>query len=154
MANEQQLKDITERTFELINAGDIDSLNEVYTDDFTYRTTSGIEAHGLDEFKQLWSVYNDAFSDLEFVLEEIFIEGNRGVSLYRMTGKQTGDFQGIEASNNDVDVLFCSIGTFDDDGNIVDVYDVSDTFDLLRQLDALPSDVSDFGDVTGTRTGA
>ena len=154
MANEQQLRENTERIFELINEGNIESLDEFYTDDFTYRSTAGIEVHGLDNFKQLWSVYNDAFSDLEFVLEEIFIEGNRGVSLYRMTGKQTGELQGIEASNNDVDVLFCSIGTFDDDGYVVDVYDVSDTFDLMRQLDALPSDVTDFSDVTGTRTGA
>ena len=153
MANEQQLKDNTERIFELINDGDIESLDEFYTDDFTYRTTAGIEVHGLEDFKQLWSVYNDAFSDLEFVLEEIFIEGNRGVSLYRMTGKQTDELQGIEASNNDVDVLFCSIGTFDDDGNVVDIYDVSDTFDLLRQLDALPADVPEFGEF-GTRTGA
>lgn len=156
MADTQQLKENVHRLFEIFNSGDVSDIGEYLSDDFSYRSTSGEEVHGLDEFQHFFSIYNDAFDNLNFEIEEIFLHGNKGVTIYRQTGTHTGEFMGMEPTNNDTDVLYCSIGTFDDDGKLVDVYDVVDTLDLLNQLEMVPDEVTEqlTSGISATRPGA
>lgn len=139
----EQIRENIPRAFEMFNSGDLSQLNEVFADDVTYRSTSGEEVHGIDEFKELYDSYQDAFDNLSFEIEEMFTEGNRGVLVYRQKGTHVGELMGIEPSNNDLDILYCSIGTFDDNGLLVDNYDIVDTLELMRQLDALPREVEE-----------
>lgn len=140
---EQQIRDNVQRMFEIFNSDDISGIDEYMTEDTSYRNTSGEVAHGIDEFEQFWSRYNAAFDNLDIDVQEVFVEGNKAVIVYRQTGTHTGEFLGIEPSNNSMNLTGCNIATFDDDGKLVDVYDVIDTLELLRQLDALPSEVDE-----------
>lgn len=152
MVDEQQLRENIEKIFEILNTGDFSDASDVMTDDYTYRSTSGEQIQGLDGLEDFWNRYNEAFDDFRFELQDVFldVDNNKGVVLYLQSGTHTGELQGIEPSNNDMEVLISSIGTFDDDGRLVDVFDVVDTLDLMRQLDALPEGV---GQLDETRPG-
>lgn len=155
MTDTQQLKKTLRGLMENFSRGDLSNLDQYFADDFSYRSTSGEEIHGIDEIEKFFSVYSNAFSNMEVIPEQIFVSGNKGVVVYRQKGTHTGEFQGIEPSNNDMDVMGCNIATFDDDGKIVDIYDVIDTLEVMRQLDALPAQLAEFtGEMSPTQRGA
>lgn len=139
----EEIKSNIRRMFNILNSQELSSVDELVTEDVTYRATSGEQVQGIEEFKQFANTYYDAFDDLEFDLEELFVQGNKAMVLYRQRGTHTGELLGIEASNNEMDLLICSIGTFDDDGKFVDVFDIFDTLELMRQLDAIPEELSE-----------
>lgn len=139
MANEQQLKETMRRIMEMFSTGNLDEIDKYIAQDCSYRATSGEEAHGLDEIREFQQIYDSAFSNMEVTPEQMYVEGNRGVIIYRQKGTHTGNFQGVEASNNEMNAMGCNVLTFDDDGKIVDIYDIIDTLEVLNQLDAVPS---------------
>ena len=143
MVDTQQLEQNARDSFRIFSEGNTDEFDQYLADDFTYRSTSGEEAHGPDGFIEFFRAYDEAFSNLDVTVEEVFASGNKAVVLYRQKGTHTGDFYGIDPGNNDMNVLGCNIITFDDDGKMVDAYDVIDTLEVLKQLDALPREVTD-----------
>lgn len=144
----EQIKENIRRLFNIVNTGDYSSLDEVMSDDFTYRATNGDEAHGLDEYLELMNLYAEGMSNIETELQELFVEGNKCVFLYNVTGTHSGEIFGLEPSNNDIELVTCAFGTCDDDGKLVDVFEVFDNFEFLKQIDALP------GELTEMPTGA
>ncbi len=139
----------------IMTTGDFSSYDQIMAEDATYRTGLGDKFQGLEDLKKLRELYADAFDDFTIEPQHIFGEGNRAVVIYKQSGTHVGEFMGIEASHNRWEQLGCNIVTLDDDGKLVDVFDIFDNLELLKQLDAVPKEMSELvGGVTGTRPGA
>lgn len=148
----QENKDISRRVFNVLNSGNFEPLNDLLADDWVYRSTAGEEFHGVEGAKEIVSQYREAFSDAEFDLQEMYAEGNKVVALYRQRGTHTGEIMGIEPQNKEMDILICSIGTFED-GRLVETFEIFDTLELLQQLGAVPSELEGWAAGTsGTRS--
>ena len=144
MVDTGQLEQKARDSFRIFSEGNTDEFSQYLADDFTYRSTSGEEAHGPDGFIQFYRTYDEAFSNMSVTVEEVFPTGNNKVAvLYRQRGTHSGNLYGLEPSNNDMNVLGCNIITFDDNGKMVDAYDIIDTLEVLKQLDALPGEVTE-----------
>ncbi len=150
----QNIENNIRRVADMMNTGDFTGLQELVAEDATYRTTLGFKTQGHEEFKQLRSLYADGFDNFKLEPLHIFTEGNTAVVIYKQTGTHTGEFMGIEPTNNKWDQLGCNIITLDDDGKLVDIFDLFDQLELLVQLDAVPQEMKELTEGLSTRPGA
>lgn len=88
----------------------------------------GIEAT-IDYYKN----YLTGFSDIEWNIIDAFGQGDRIVKQWNFKGKHTGDFFGIPASGNYLDLSGTTIVTMKD-GKIAKEHDFFDMKSLLDQL--------------------
>ena len=139
------------RGMEMMNTGDFTNLDQYVAEDATYRTTLGFKIQGREEFKEFQQLYADAFDNLKAEPQHIFVEGNTAVVIYKQSGTHVGEFLGIEPSNNQWEQLGCNIITLDDDGKMVDVFDIFDQLELLYQLDAVPQEMKELTEGLTTR---
>ena len=142
------------RTQEMMNTGDFSDFHEVMTDNVTYRTTLSTKVQGLEGFKKIRSAYADAFENFKLEPQYIYGEGNTAVVVYKQSGTHVGEFLGIEPSNNRWEQLACAIVTVDDDGKVVDIFDLFDQLETLYQLDALPEQLKEVAEGMTRQPGA
>lgn len=151
----ENFKNNIRRAMEIMTTGDFSDYDEIMAQDVTYRTTLGLKVQGLEGAKKLRALYADAFEDLKIEPQHIYGEGNTAVVIYKQSGTHVGEFMGIEPSNNRWEQLGCNIVTLDDDGKLVDIFDIFDQLELLVQLDAVPEAMKDLTEgLTATRPGA
>lgn len=152
MVERQQIEATTRNVFSYLSKAKFSELPNLLADDFTYRSSSGADIQGYKKFRRFWSQFTEAFADLELEIQQLFPREdiNQLAVLYRQTGTHVGQFQGIEPSEKELNLLQCAILTFDDDAKLLDLYDVVDVLAMYDQLDALPESVSRI-DFSGTR---
>lgn len=94
---------------------------------------------GREGFTQQWRAWQSAFSNLNFAIEEIIAEGDTVVARWTLTGKHTGPFLGLEATNRDIRVGGMSMDHLKD-GVLVSGFDGWDNLGLRQQLGLIPED--------------
>ncbi len=132
-------KEILKNLADILSSGDMSKVNEVLDDNFSYRSTAGEEIHGPEAMMDFFGMYEEAFSDFNTEWQDMVAEGDTVYFQYRQTGTHSGEFWGIPASNNKMDILVTSRAKLKN-GKLVEVYDSFDTMELLKQLDALPEE--------------
>jgi hypothetical protein len=118
-----------------INQGDISILDEAYAPDVVLRTVP--ETKGAANAKAYYANYVTGFSDREFIVKEIFAQGNKLTKYWIFKGKHTGDFFGIPATGKTISVEGCTIATIIN-GKITEERDFFDNLEFLRQLGLMP----------------
>jgi ketosteroid isomerase-like protein len=137
----QDLKSTGTRALQIAAKGDLSEFDQLFDKDVYYHATSGEEARGLDQLKELVSGYRSAFSNLAFDVEDTVCEGDKVIAIYRQRGKHTGPLLEMEPSQKDLDLPVCSVTTFKN-GKISEIHEIFDTLDLMRQLGALPEEMA------------
>jgi len=126
------------RTYDLINAGDLDAFGELLAEGFIEHE----EVPGLAPTKEgvleLFRGYKAAFPDLRMDAEDILASGDKAVARVKATGTQTGEFMGMPASGKSVDIQLIDIMRFDDAGLVCEHWGVMDMLSMLQQLGAAP----------------
>lgn len=79
-----------------------------------------------------------AFSDLCHTVEDELIDGDKVAVRFVMTGKHTGAFFGIPATNRTIKVV-ANVLMHLKDGRVQKLFGVFDEVGMLRQLGVLPS---------------
>jgi steroid delta-isomerase-like uncharacterized protein len=118
-----------------INQGDISILDEAYAPDVVLHTVP--ETKGAANAKAYYANYVTGFSDREFIVKEIFAQGNKLTKYWIFKGKHTGDFFGIPATGKTISVEGCTIATIIN-GKITEERDFFDNLEFLRQLGLMP----------------
>ena len=126
-------KAITRRAYEAMNAGDFDTLRDLVADNFVEHeempgvppTKEGV----LEYFKTM----RDAFSDFAMNIEDIGAEGDKVFVRVRMVGKHKGEFMGIPATGNQLDVPTADVLRFEN-GKVVEHWGVTDSGAMLMQM--------------------
>jgi steroid delta-isomerase-like uncharacterized protein len=127
------------RTYDLINAGDIDGFVDLLADDFVeHEVTPGLPPT-KDGVKQFFTAYVAAFPDLRFTTDDILPSGDKGVARVTITGTNTGDFMGMPATGKSVSVQAIDIIRFGDDGLAHEHWGVVDVMDMMQQLGVVPT---------------
>jgi steroid delta-isomerase-like uncharacterized protein len=129
---------LMQRTYALINAGDINGFGDLLAEDFVeYEVTPGLPPT-KDGVKQFFTMYIAAFPDLRFDTDEILPSGNKGVARVTITGTNTGDFMGMPATGKSVSVQAIDIIGWGDDGLAHEHWGVVDVMSMMQQLGVVP----------------
>ena len=126
-----------EEFFAAVNSGDVDSVGDMMTEDFVEHE----ELEGLppnrEGVKQFFTMAHAAFEGFQITPEQVIVEGDTAVVRARMAGTHTGDFMGVPASGNSVDVGMIDIVRFDD-GKAAEHWGILDAMSLMQQIGAIP----------------
>jgi steroid delta-isomerase-like uncharacterized protein len=123
---------------EVINAGDIDKIDELVAEDFVeHEQFPGISSdrEGVKEFFRL---LRGAFPDVHFTTEDVIADGELVAARFTMTGTHDGEFMGVPATSKQVTVSGIDIIRVRD-GKCVEHWGQFDALGLLQQLGALPA---------------
>ncbi len=125
---------------EVINGGNLDLLDEFVHDDFVEHE----ELPGLPTDKEapraFFSMLRAGFPDLQATIEATVQEGETIVVRARMTGTHQGEFMGIPATGNKVDIAFFDMVRFSD-GKAIEHWGVTDTLTMMQQLGVIPEEL-------------
>ena len=119
-------------------AGDTSVINENnFKKDVVVVTAQG-DLVGLEAIKGFYMNYLNGFSNIEFTIVDAFGQGNRIVKHWNFKGVHTGDFFGIPATGNTLDLSGTTLVTMEN-GKIAKEQDFFDMQSLILQLQQ-PSD--------------
>jgi steroid delta-isomerase-like uncharacterized protein len=126
------------RSYDLLNAGDIDGFGDLLADDFVeHEVSPGLEPtkEGVKEF---FRMYIAAFPDLRMEAEDVLPSGDKVIARARGTGTHRGEFMGMPATGRSIDVELIDIMRFGEDGLVQEHWGVFDTLKMMQQLGAIP----------------
>tara|TARA_B100000614_G_scaffold255196_1_gene271786 strand:+ start:648 stop:1178 length:531 start_codon:yes stop_codon:yes gene_type:complete len=103
---------------------------------------------GLKAVKDFYMNYLNGFSDIEFTILDAFGQGDRIVKHWNFKGTHTGDFFGIPATGNKLDLSGTTLVTMKD-GKIAKEQDFFDMQSLILQLQKPSEDGVVVDDYTG-----
>ena len=116
--------------------GDIDTLYEILDEDFTLHYSVPPFDVNREQMKEILIEDRGAFDNLLYDTYDVVAEGDKVAIQWRMHSKHTAKWQGIEATNEEVQLKGITIFTLKN-GKITDALAVSDALALLRQLHAI-----------------
>jgi len=123
-------------TRELFNdGGDLDAVYELLAEDFVDHTPG--EGSGDRESYRLRAVaLRGPFSEIRATSDELVAEGDLVCERWTCRVRHTGEFMGLRASGERLEVLGFAMYRLRD-GKIVELWEVADRLGLMRQLGAL-----------------
>jgi len=122
---------------EVINQGDLDLIDAIFTPDYVDHLSGGPDIHGPAGLKQFVGLVRGAFPDAQFTVDDRIVEGERIAVRWTMHGTHQGDFQGIPPTGKAVTVTGIAIHRFAG-AQIQESWDCYDALGLLQQLGAIP----------------
>lgn len=132
---------------DVINKGEIDKINATFFDENITGITTPENVVGIDAFKAYYQNFITGFSDRKFKVKNIFGQGVQLVKHWQFTGIHTGDFFGIPATGNKVDVEGVTIAKLKN-GKIAQEQDFMDSSVMMQQL-GLVSDPNNMAVIDG-----
>jgi steroid delta-isomerase-like uncharacterized protein len=94
--------------------------------------------HGLEQYKQLVTMYFSAFPDLHITIEDQVAEGDKVVTRWTAGGTQQGAFMGIPPTGKQAVVTGITIDRFAN-SKAVETWNNSDDLGMLQQLGVIPA---------------
>ena len=114
-------------------AGDTSVVNNKnFTEDVVIVSSNG-DLVGIDACKEFYLNYLNGFSDIEWTIVDAFGQGNKLIKHWNFKGKHTGDFFGIPATGNSLNLSGTTIVTMRE-GRIAKEHDFFDMKSMLDQL--------------------
>ena len=137
MANDP--KSLALRYYEAWNTRNLSIPDEIFAPTFRIRDDGSPipVVNGPDGVKQRIVEYCAAFPDLQIEVQGMIAEGDTVVTTWTLRGTHRGEFLGIAASGNDIEVTGTTLHRIED-GVIVEARVNWDTLTLMRQIGALP----------------
>jgi steroid delta-isomerase-like uncharacterized protein len=131
---EEQNKAFYRSLIEEMNKGSLELYNEFYAPDFLYYLPSNNpKPMSLEETKEFMKMVHKAFPDINWSIEELFTVGDRVIIRIIVRGTHEGEFQGIPATGNKIEVSEIIIMRIEN-GKIVELREEADYIGLLEQL--------------------
>ena len=137
----EEIKADIRRSFKALNRGkaacliDMDRTNAT---NVVVHSSSGMDIHGLEDFKKLMSQWYDGFPDIHFNIDDMVVEGDMVVVRYTLTGTHKGTFMGIPPTNKTLSGwaidIYHIVG-----GKLVECWTRGDTLGLMQQLGVIPA---------------
>ncbi|TVZ60302.1 hypothetical protein NA63_2854 [Flavobacteriaceae bacterium MAR_2010_105] len=133
---EKNITMYTQTWDQIINDGNLDLINSTnFTEDITM-VSSPENVVGIDNFKDYYANFVTGFSNVEFTIEDVFGQGDKLVKHWIFKGTHSGEFFGIPATGNTVDVSGTTLVKMKD-GKIAQEQDFFDNMVFLQQLGIL-----------------
>jgi steroid delta-isomerase-like uncharacterized protein len=136
----EENKALVRRTIEeVVNKGNLDVVDELFADEYVYRSPGTPDLRGPDGFKQLINGYRTAFPDLHMTVTELIAEGDTVACSWTATGTHRGDLMGIPPTGKQVSVTGMIISRFAG-GKCVADHEIFDALGMMQQLGVVPAE--------------
>src|SRR5947209_2318032 len=89
---------------EVMNQGNLEIIDELYTPDTVTHIPGASDLLGRDATRQLLLAYRTAFPDVHITAEDVFAADDRVVERYTFAGTHAGELQGIAPTGKAVSV--------------------------------------------------
>ena len=132
---QDNIKSYTKTWDVAINEGKIDVLDTAYAADIVLHTTPEIK--GIAKAKAYYANFVTGFSNRQFIIKDMFAQGDKVTKYWEFKGTHTGDFMGIPATGKTIDIEGCTIARMVN-GKIVEERDFMDNMSFLKQLGLIP----------------
>ncbi len=117
----------------------LDIVDEVFAEKYlSHQSDGSVLERGPEDVKKFVVEYRSAFSDIENVVEDMIGEDDKVVTRWTLRATHTGDFRGIPATGNRIDITGMGIFRFSEEGRVVESWDSLDQLGMMRQLGAIP----------------
>ena len=133
---EDNIKMYTNVWDEILNKGNIDMIDTHFASDYANKTVSST-VNGQAEAKEFFGAFLTGFSDINFVVDEIFGVDDRVIKRWTFNGTHTGEFAGIGATGNQITLVGVSVSRIVE-GKIAEELDYMDDLGFLQQLGVIP----------------
>jgi hypothetical protein len=121
---------------EILNKGNIDMIDTHFASNYVNKTVSST-VNGQAAAKEFFGAFLTGFSDIEFVVDEVFGVDDRIVKRWTFSGTHTGEFSGIPATGNKITFNGITVARIVDD-KIAEELDYMDDLGFLQQLGVIP----------------
>ncbi|MFU8843719.1 MAG: ester cyclase [Bacteroidales bacterium] len=123
----------------IVNEGRLDLINaEHFTEDVRMHTEPE-NIVGIEAMAAYYKNFLTGFSEIQFTINNVFGEADQLAKYWTFKGKHTGDFFGIPATANRVNLEGSTIARMSSDGRIAEERDFMDNMALLAQLGIVSS---------------
>ncbi len=142
MSAEENKTVIRRLTNEALNQGNMDVLDHVLADTFTYHDPANPEVTSRDDYKQFVTALRTAFPDIHFTIEDEVADGDQLAIRWTVRGTHRGDLvtpQGpIPPTGKQVQVSGITLIRFTE-GKVVEEWQNADNLGFLQQLGVIPT---------------
>jgi predicted ester cyclase len=138
---EKDLKAIGRHLVEEMNKGKAAALavlKELYANDVVYHGTDGIDIHGLKNYNKHTADFFDAAPDAHFKIDDVVVEGDRGVWRLTLTFTFTGKLGDIQPTNRRIKIAVAVIDRFAK-GKVVEEWEFLDRLGMYQQAGLIPT---------------
>ena len=123
---------------EIVNAGNLDLLDELVSADFVeHEAFPGFPTTGPEAPRAAMEMFRTAFPDFQFTVDDMIAEGDKVVVRATMSGTHKGEFLGIPPTNKGIKVPFIDIIEFRE-GKATAHWGVTDQAAMMEQLGLAP----------------
>src|SRR5262249_22846254 len=131
--------DLIQRFYdEILSGGNLDSLDELVTDDVVDHE-QGLpgQPEGKEGVRFFANTMRDAFSDLKATCSPSLESGDLAAAHVTITGKHTGEFMGVPATEKSFEIESIDLIRIED-GKCAEHWGVTDNMALMQQIGAIP----------------
>jgi steroid delta-isomerase-like uncharacterized protein len=131
----QNAEQLAETYLEMHNTHQPDLVDRFVAVD--YVNHNPLVADGREANRELWKRFYAAMPDMEVTQEDLIISGDRVVGRYIYRGTQSGEFMGIPASGNRIEMRSIDIWRVKD-GMFVEHWDELNVLEVFQQMGVIP----------------
>jgi len=143
-ADTEANKALEGRLFEEVwNQSTIAVIDEIISSDCIVHDYSG-EFIGYEGYQQFHGMFNAAFSNIHFAIEDQIAEGNLVVTRWLNTATHTDELMGVPATGTETVSAGMTVSRHAE-GRIVEQWNVWDMVGLLQQIGAMPASRDYYG---------
>jgi steroid delta-isomerase-like uncharacterized protein len=130
--NKERIKELTA---DFWNTANMAAFDKYYADDFVVHMADGDKSR--DEYKALCQAYFAAFPDLQITADGYLAEGDRVTKIWTAHCTHKGEFMGIPASGNAMEVRGIEVYRLAH-GQVVELWVSMDVLGMMQQMGAIP----------------
>jgi steroid delta-isomerase-like uncharacterized protein len=133
-----QNKAVAKRFYDAWNARDLDAYDQIIAPDAVDHDPQNpfSEMHGPAGAKRTAAMYQSAFSDGRFQVQEQIAEGDFVVTRWTASGTNDGELMGMPATGKSVEIAGITIDRITD-GKIGESWTCFDTLGMMQQVGAI-----------------
>ena len=132
--NVEENKALATRIIEgFINKNNPVIANEIFAEDFVNHSPQFGVTPDREGMIHMIALLHQGFPDIHLTIEDMVAENDKVVLQMRSTGKNTGEFLGIQPTNKSMDSCQISIIRIEE-GKVKERWNITDQLEVLRQL--------------------
>ena len=120
---------------EAVSTENYDLFNELVSEDCIDHDPAPGQVAGPEGYAKFFGLLRKAFPDMKLAVEQLSADDDTVSFAYRVTGTHRGDFMGIPASGNTINIRGMQISKFKD-GKMIERWGSSDELGILKQIGA------------------
>lgn len=121
---------------EVFGKGKVELVDELVHPDFVDHTPPERVPPDRDGLKRFVEAVHAAFSDTDASLERLVVEGEQVAWRWQMSATHTGEFMGVPASGNRIEITGNDLGVMRD-GKLAEMWAEMDMLSVMTQLGAV-----------------